>query len=71
MFHDVLGIEDRVHPKFVRRYADLRTDAVEALGRFANDVRSGAFPGPDESYFLTEEQAESLALYGASTSVTS
>ena len=31
VFHDVLGIEDRVIPKFVRRYADLKQTGVEAL----------------------------------------
>jgi hypothetical protein len=32
VFHDVLGIEDRVSPKFVRRYASLKDDAVSAMG---------------------------------------
>ena len=64
VYHDVLGIEDRIHPKFVRRYADLKTASVEALGRFVADVRSGEFPGPEESYHLPADQAESLALYG-------
>ncbi len=65
VYHDVLGIEDRIHPKFVRRYADLKSASVEALGQFVTDVRSGDFPGPDESYHLPADQAESLALYGA------
>ena len=64
VFHDVLGIEDRVLPKFVRRYADLRTDGVDALRRFGADVRSGAFPGDAESYHLNAEQTEALGLYG-------
>ena len=45
VYHDVLGIEDRILPKFVRRYADLKAAGVEALSAFAADVRSGAFPG--------------------------
>jgi 3-methyl-2-oxobutanoate hydroxymethyltransferase len=64
VFHDVLGIEDRIVPKFVRRYADLQGTAVEALERFAADVRSGAFPSPAESYHLSDAQAEALGLYG-------
>ena len=44
VFHDVLGIEDRILPKFVRRYADLKAAGVDALSAFAADVRSGAFP---------------------------
>ena len=64
VFHDVLGIEDRMAPKFVRRYADLKTAAVDALARYADDVRTGAFPGPAESYHLSSEVAETLGLYG-------
>jgi 3-methyl-2-oxobutanoate hydroxymethyltransferase len=65
VFHDVLGLEDRIVPKFVRRYASLKEDAVAAVGAFASDVRSGAFPSDDESYHLNAEQAEALSLYGA------
>src|SRR6478609_2339091 len=43
VFHDVLGIEDRIAPKFVRRYASLKDDAVAAIAAYATDVRSGAF----------------------------
>ena len=67
VFHDVLGMEDRVIPKFVRRYADVKNIAVDALDRFAADVRSGRFPSGAESYHLTEEQAEALGLYGSTS----
>jgi 3-methyl-2-oxobutanoate hydroxymethyltransferase len=64
VYHDVLGIEDRIAPKFVRRYASIKSDSVEALGRFAADVRAGAFPDDTESYHLASGVAESLGLYG-------
>jgi 3-methyl-2-oxobutanoate hydroxymethyltransferase len=38
VFHDLLGIEDRVLPKFVRRYASLKADAVAAIAAYADDV---------------------------------
>jgi 3-methyl-2-oxobutanoate hydroxymethyltransferase len=50
VLHDLLGLEDRVLPRFVRRYAALRTEGTAAVAAFAADVRSGAFPGPDETY---------------------
>jgi len=65
VYHDLLGLEDRMVPKFVRRYADLRGDSVAAVTAFADDVRSGAFPSDDESYHLTCEQSEALSLYGS------
>ncbi len=63
VYHDLLGFEDRMRPKFVRRYAELGAAAVEALAAYAADVRAGRFPADDESYHLSAEVAESLALY--------
>jgi 3-methyl-2-oxobutanoate hydroxymethyltransferase len=63
VFHDVLGIEDRLAPKFVRRYAQLGADATEAMTRFAADVRSGAFPSDAETYHVDDQLAEALAVY--------
>ncbi len=65
VYHDVLGIEDRMAPKFVRRYADLGDAAVEGLQAFADDVRARQFPNDAESYHLSADVAESLSLYGA------
>ena len=62
VFHDVLGLEHRVVPKFVRRYADLHTEGVVALRHFADDVRSGAFPTVDETYRMADAEAEALGL---------
>lgn len=64
VLHDLLGLEDRTAPRFVRRYADLKEAAVGAVAAFAVDVRSGAFPGDSESYHLDAGQAEALSLYG-------
>ncbi|MGZ4681674.1 MAG: 3-methyl-2-oxobutanoate hydroxymethyltransferase [Acidimicrobiales bacterium] len=68
VFHDVLGIEDRMAPKFVRRYAELKAQGVGALEAFAADVRSGAFPADDESYHLAGDVAEALSVYGSAAS---
>ncbi len=65
VWHDLLGIEDRVAPKFVRRYADLRSASVDAVAAYAADVRAGAFPGEAECYHLSAEQSEAMALYGS------
>ena len=65
VLHDVLGLEDRVLPRFVRRYASLKADGVAALAAFADDVRSGQFPADDESYHLGEDAAAALGLYGS------
>ncbi|HEX8769976.1 MAG TPA: 3-methyl-2-oxobutanoate hydroxymethyltransferase [Acidimicrobiales bacterium] len=60
VFHDLLGLEDRVVPKFVRPYASLKSDAVAAVAAFADDVRSGRFPDERESYHLDADTARAL-----------
>jgi len=69
VYHDLLGIEQRVTPKFVRHYADLHGDAVRALGQFAADVREGRFPASGETYHAADGVTEALGLYGSSEHV--
>ena len=66
MCHDLLGFEDRVRPKFVRRYADLaaRRDRARSSGS-PPTCAPGAFPSSDETYHMTDTVAEALGLYGA------
>jgi 3-methyl-2-oxobutanoate hydroxymethyltransferase len=47
----------------VKRYADLGETITGALGRFADDVRSGAFPEPQHTYAMPGEE---LAAFEAS-----
>jgi 3-methyl-2-oxobutanoate hydroxymethyltransferase len=67
VFHDLLGIEERIAPRFVRRYAEVGKTTREAIAAFAADVRSGAFPAETESFedpaFPTREPLGRL--YGA------
>ena len=65
VLHDLLGLEDRLVPKFVRRYASLEADGVAAVATFASDVREGRFPNDDESYHLSDDVAEVLGLYAS------
>ena len=62
VFHDLLGIEKRIVPKFVRAYANLNDEAVNAVRRFATDVRSGDFPAGKECYNLPAGQTAALGL---------
>jgi 3-methyl-2-oxobutanoate hydroxymethyltransferase len=60
VFHDLLGLGNRPLAKFVREYAQLGAAVTEAIGRFASDVRSGAFPGPAETYGASDELRAAL-----------
>lgn len=61
VFHDVLGLTRAHRPKFVRAYADGFDLLQDALSKWAADVRSGAFPGSQESYRLPEALAGPIA----------
>jgi 3-methyl-2-oxobutanoate hydroxymethyltransferase len=47
---DMLGLFDWT-PKFVRRYASLKTTIADAVRAYADDVRARRFPAPIETYF--------------------
>ena len=50
VMHDLLGLDPGWAPRFVRRYAEIGNEVERAFAAYAADVRSGQFPGPDESY---------------------
>jgi 3-methyl-2-oxobutanoate hydroxymethyltransferase len=56
VWHDMLGYDDGHAPRFVKRYADLGETVVKALGRYAEEVRSGAFPDKQHTYAMPEEE---------------
>ncbi|HXP56445.1 MAG TPA: 3-methyl-2-oxobutanoate hydroxymethyltransferase [Streptosporangiaceae bacterium] len=49
VWQDMAGLSPRT-PKFVRRYADVGSVLRDAVTAYAQDVVSGNFPGPEESY---------------------
>ncbi len=65
VYHDLIGLENRFKPKFVRRYGTAYDDQVASVTQYASDVRSGAFPGDDETYQANDELTEALGLYGS------
>jgi 3-methyl-2-oxobutanoate hydroxymethyltransferase len=56
VWHDMLGFYEGKAPRFVKRYADLGDAIVEALGRYADEVRSGSFPEEQHTYAMPEEE---------------
>lgn len=50
VLHDLLGLEEKVRPRFGKRYAEMATSVRDAACRFAAEVRCGAFPGPENSF---------------------
>jgi 3-methyl-2-oxobutanoate hydroxymethyltransferase len=47
---DMAGLTGGRVPKFVKKYADLRGQLLEAAREYATEVREGVFPGPEHSF---------------------
>jgi 3-methyl-2-oxobutanoate hydroxymethyltransferase len=56
VFHDLLGIYEGHTPRFVKRFADIREQMVAGVTRYADEVRHGAFPGPEHTYPINDEE---------------
>lgn len=50
VLHDMLGINDRFIPKFVKKYADIAALADKGLAAYVSEVREGRFPSEDYEY---------------------
>lgn len=50
VLYDLLGMFDDFVPKFVKPYAHLKADAIQALRRYKEEVEQGKFPSDSESY---------------------
>jgi len=50
VLHDVLGLEQRIAPKFVKRYAELGSAATGAIGEYVREVREGSFPSREHEF---------------------
>ncbi len=50
VLYDLLGLFDDFAPKFVKPYAHLKADTLQALRRFKEEVEQGKFPSDSESY---------------------
>jgi len=60
VWHDMLGYYEGHAPRFVKRYAELGGAIADALGRFAEEVRSGAFPEQQHTYAMPQEELEAF-----------
>jgi 3-methyl-2-oxobutanoate hydroxymethyltransferase len=67
VWHDMLGYYEGHAPRFVKRYAELGDAITAALGRFAEEVRSGTFPEDQHTYGMPESEREAFEEASATT----
>jgi 3-methyl-2-oxobutanoate hydroxymethyltransferase len=58
VFHDLLGLGEGPLPRFVEPYAALADLAVEAVSRYAGDVRARRFPAERHTYAIAADELE-------------
>ena len=57
---DLLGMYDKIKPKFAKRYMNLAEDIEKSLGDYKKDVESGTFPAKEHWFSMSEEELEKL-----------
>jgi 3-methyl-2-oxobutanoate hydroxymethyltransferase len=50
VLHDVIGLFERFVPKFVKRYSNIKEEALRAVREYKEDVQGGKFPSEKESF---------------------
>jgi 3-methyl-2-oxobutanoate hydroxymethyltransferase len=58
--HDVLGLYEKIKPKFAKRYLELSAEIVKAVESYKNDVVSGKFPSAEHSFSMNISELERL-----------
>lgn len=57
---DLLGMYDKIKPKFAKRYMNLSEDIVKALESYKNDIELGAFPSQENWFSMDEDELKKL-----------
>ena len=60
VFHDLLGLETGLKPRFVKRFAEVGQTASAGVQAYVSEVKGGTFPAQEHSF-----QAQSLRLVPA------
>ncbi len=55
VIYDLLGLFEGFRPKFVKAYAELAGGVRDAVARFKDEVRSGAFPAEEHTFHAAEK----------------
>ena len=58
--HDLLGMFDRFTPKFVKRYAGLHLESVQAISRYRDDVAEHRFPAEEHCQPIDDVEYQAL-----------
>ncbi len=58
--HDILGLYEKLKPKFAKQYLSLSADIIKAVTSFKKDVRDEIFPAEENWFSMMEKEYEKL-----------
>ena len=60
VIHDMLGMYEKLQPKFVKRYLSLSKDITKAVTSYKKDVEMGSFPKKENWFSMDKSEFEKL-----------
>ncbi|MGI0041440.1 MAG: 3-methyl-2-oxobutanoate hydroxymethyltransferase [Nitrosopumilaceae archaeon] len=60
VFHDVVGLYEKIKPKFVKRYLELSQEIVKAVETYKSDITLGKFPSKEHCFSMDKSELERL-----------
>jgi len=57
---DLLGMFEKIKPRFAKRYLNLSEDIVKALESYKNDIESGTFPAQENWFSMDDDEFKKL-----------
>ncbi len=60
VLQDLLGMYNKIKPKFAKRYMNLSEDIVKSLEEYKSDIASGSFPAKEHSFSINDEELKKL-----------
>src|SRR3972149_2808126 len=60
VLQDLLGMFEKIKPRFAKRYLNLSEDIVKALENYKNDVELGTFPAQENWFSMDDDEFKKL-----------
>ncbi|HXV67074.1 MAG TPA: 3-methyl-2-oxobutanoate hydroxymethyltransferase [Nitrosopumilaceae archaeon] len=60
VIHDMLGMYDKLKPKFVKQYLSLSKEITKAVALYKKDIETGKFPSKEHSFFIEKAELDAL-----------
>lgn len=54
VYHDILGLQTDIRPKFVKQFGQFYNPMVDAMCAYAREVKAATFPAPEHTFTMDE-----------------